>query len=103
MMNENSPIWAMLIPAWTAVRVPNPARKAPTETPTTFPTVTTTTKSSTVGHAATAAAGSSSMPTATKNTAANKSRTGWTTWVTWCPTPDSAIRTPARKAPRATE
>ena len=103
MMNENSPIWARLIPAWTAVRVPLPARKAPTVTPSTFPPMTRAVKTSTGNQFATMIAGSISIPTETKKMAANRSRIGRTRLATAASSPDSPTSEPAMNAPSATE
>ncbi len=103
MMNENSPICARLIPAWTEVRVPLPVRKAPRVTLTIFPRITATVSTTMATQWRAMSAGLMSMPTDTKKMAANMSRTGWTRCSTSFSTPDSATREPARKAPSATE
>src|SRR5438876_8999779 len=75
-MNENSPIWARLSPAWIEVRIPLPVRKAPNETPVTLPSTTAPVRATAPCQWRATSLGSISMPTDTKNTAANTSRTG---------------------------
>ncbi len=103
MMKENSPIWARLMPACTEVRVPLPARNAPSETPTTLPTMTTAVSTPTAAQCSAIRPGSMSMPTETKKMAANRSRIGRIRCSTCFSSPDSATSEPARNAPRATE
>ena len=102
-MNENSPIWARLSPAWIEVRIPLPVRKAPNETPVTLPSTTAPVRATAPCQWRATSLGSISMPTDTKNTAANTSRTGSTRCATCFSSPDSATSDPARKAPSATE
>ncbi len=102
-MNENSPIWARLIPACRAVRVPAPVRNALTDTAPTLPTSTSSANTSTCGHSRATMPGSINMPTETKNTATNMSRTGSMSRVTARLSPDSATSEPARNAPSATD
>ncbi len=103
MMKENSPICPRLIPAWTEVRTPYPARNAPKETPVTFPPTTRSRNTTTGAQCRTISAGSISIPTETKNTAAKASHSGFTIRSTDLASPDSATSAPAMKAPRATE
>ena len=103
MMKENSPICARLSPARTEVRIPIPVRKAPSETPTILPTTTVAVSAPTASQWRATSAGSMSMPTETKNTAANTSRTGSTRRSTCFSSPDSATSDPARNAPSAIE
>ena len=103
MMKENSPICPRLMPAWTEVRTPYPARNAPTETPVTLP-ATTRHRNTTVGSQyRSTRAGSIIMPTETKNTAAKASHNGFTIFSIGRASPDSATSAPAMKAPSATE
>ncbi len=103
MMNENSPIWARLNPAFIAVRRPWPARKAPIVTASTFPTMTVSVSTRTAPQCSASALGSMIIPTDTKKIAANMSRTGRTSFSISASCPDSAISEPAMKAPNATE
>jgi hypothetical protein len=103
MMNENSPICARVMPAWTEMRTLLPVKKAPTETPMVLPTMTSNDSASTGPQWSTMTAGSSSIPTETKKTAANMSRTGWTRCSMGLASPDSAMSEPAMNAPSATE
>ena len=103
MMNENSPICARLIPACTEVRVPLPVRKAPNETLTILPRITTRASTSTIAQCAAMTPGSMSSPTETKKMAAKMSRTGCTSRSIASAWPDSATSDPARNAPSATE
>ena len=102
-MNENSPIWARLIPAWMESRTPLPATKDPMPTPRTLPVTTTATKISTDAAWSRMATGSISMPIETKNTPAKMSRIGRTRRSASLASPDSATSAPARNAPKATE
>ena len=103
MMNENSPICARLMLAAMEVRTPAPVRKAGMETPMILPPITTVERTRMGSQFARTSAGSMSMPTETKNTAANKSRTGSSRCSMRAPSPDSATSDPAMKAPSATE
>jgi hypothetical protein len=103
MMNENSPICARLIPVCTDVRGELPTRNVPTDTASTLPAITTAVTASTAPQCRMTSAGFSSIPTATKNTATNTSRTGCTRCSTTFSSPDSAISEPAMKAPSTTE
>ena len=103
MMQENSPICAMLMPACTDVRTGLPVRKAPSETPTTLPTTTMTVSTTMGSQWAAMRAGSISTPTETKKMAAKMSCTGCTRCSMVWPLPLSATREPAMKAPSATE
>jgi hypothetical protein len=103
MMNENSPICARLIPACTDVRVPFPVRNAAEDTVTILPPTTSTVNAITAPQWATMTLGSSNIPTETKNTAANMSRTGSTSRSSRWRAPESPASDPARKAPSATE
>ena len=80
MMNENSPTCAMHRPARSALRVPRPARNAPRLTPSTLPPITSAASVRTVSQCSRSGAGSISIPTETKNSAANVSRTGSTSF-----------------------
>ena len=102
-MNENSPIWARLMPAWTEMRVPFPVKNAPTDTPSTFPAITRAVNAATCGQWRAMAAGSISIPIDTKKIAANRSRNGATRRATSSSSPDSATSAPAMNAPSATE
>ena len=75
----------------------------PTETPISLPTTTTAVSTSTACRCAQTSRGSISIPTDTKNTAANTSRTGSMRCSMIFAAPDSATSAPARKAPSATE
>ncbi len=102
-MNENSPIWARLIPACTEVRTPLAVRNAPRPTATDLPSTTSATSATTATQCCAMSPGSMSIPTDTKKMAANRSRTGRTRASTSCASPDSATSDPAMKAPSATE
>ncbi len=103
MMNENSPICAMLIPDFTESRRLRPVRKAPTETATIFPTITSTAKARMGPHQSRTTRGSIAIPTDTKKIATNRSRTGTISCSISFPNPDSATSDPAMNAPNATE
>ena len=103
MMNENSPICARLMPASIDVRMPLPVKNAPSATLTTLPATTSTARTTIGTHSRATAAGSISMPTATKKIAAKRSRTGSIRCSIASPCPDSAASEPARNAPSATE
>src|SRR5215475_9474740 len=76
MMNENSPICASPMPTRSEVRVSCPASSVPAVQVVTFP-ATTASVMNVIGTAYSSSSfGSMSMPMATKNTAANMSRTG---------------------------
>ena len=104
MMNENSPICARLMPAWIDVRAPLPVRNAPSAD---AHDLADDHRQRSARRSRrqwrTSSAGSISMPTETKNTAANTSRTGWTRCSIACASPDSATSEPAMNAPSATE
>ena len=103
MRKENSPICERLMLAAIEVRTPAPVRKAGIETPIILP-ATTTPESTRMGiQFARTSAGSMSMPTETKKTAAKRSRTGSSRCSIRGPSPDSATSEPATKAPSATE
>ena len=102
-MNENSPIWARLMPVWTDVRTPFPVRNAPSPTAADLPTTTRAMNATTATQCRATRPGSMSMPTETKKMAAKRSRTGRTMSSTACASPDSATREPAMNAPSATE
>ena len=103
MMKENSPICARLIPARIDVRIPWPARNDQNVTPIMFPARTRARKTTMGIQCRTMSAGSISIPTETKNTAAKPSHIGFTVRATFFSNPDSATRAPAMKAPSATE
>jgi hypothetical protein len=102
-MNANSPICVRLMPACVLVRTSLPDRKAPTLTASSLPITTTTESTTTATQCSATRRGSIIMPTETKNTAPNMSRTPTTRCSTRPPSPDSATSEPAMKAPRATE
>ena len=103
MMNENSPIWARLMPARIDVGTLYPVRNEAVLTTTTLPTITSSVKTRTATQWSAISAGLINMPTATKKIAANRSRAGWMIFSTVCATPDSAASAPAMNAPSATE
>jgi hypothetical protein len=103
MMNENSPIWARLIPARSECWTPLPARKPPSDTPAILPTSTATVRTSTGAQCSATSDGSISTPIETKKIAAKMSRSGRISCSTFALSPDSATIIPARKAPSATE
>ncbi len=85
MMKENSPIWERVIPALTEVRTPYPARKPPSVTPTILPATTRSVNRTTAIQWRATRSGSISIPTETKNIAANTSRSGSTSRSTSSP------------------
>jgi hypothetical protein len=103
MMKANSPICVRLIPACVLVRTSLPDRNAPTLTASSVPATTTAESTTTATQCSATSRGSIIMPTDTKNTAPNMSRTPTTRCSTRLPSPDSATREPAMKVPSATE
>ena len=66
-----------------------------------FPTTTARTTSASTPSCCHSSAGSSSMPTDTKNSIPNRSRSGATSLSAWCAYSDSLTTSPATKAPIA--
>ncbi len=91
------------MPDCTDVRTPCPVKKAPSVTPMILPLITTNVSTAIANQCWAITAGSINMPTETKNTAANMSRTGCTKCSMAFASPDSAISEPAMNAPNATE
>ena len=103
MMNENSPIWARLSPARTELRSPLPDRNAPSDTPSTLPTITSAVNTSTGTQYSSTRYGLICSPTAIKKIAANRSLSGLMRCSTRGPSPDSDTSIPAMNAPSAAE
>ncbi len=102
-MNPNSPTWPRARPERRPRPGGRPARVAPRVTVRALSAITRPVKSSTSGQSRRRTAGSMSIPTATKNMAAKRSRRGWIRCSTLRPRPDSHTSIPATKAPMATE
>ena len=103
MMNENSPIWARLKPAFTAVLSDWPDKSAPRQQKSERPATVTTASSTTAPRLSSTAKGATSMPTETKNTAPNRSLSGLNRAAMRGACTVPARIDPAMNAPRAEE
>ena len=102
-INENSPICDILMPACMACLRPLPASIEPMVTLTDLPMITTPVMHKTGNQCCTNNAGSINIPTDTKNTAPNKSLTDCTRCSIFSARVVSARIEPMIKAPRAAE